>query len=463
MQDHAVRQNARRPHSDNGTNAAIRGPRHDGLKQLSATLNSRQRPVVQRVVMVGGAPISLTDEASIAAHIANYANEAAKAHVVKSLKNLKSKKAAENFEDLAALVEKLDFFYNGEMANIGRAARAHAAAASGIPQGENQTTIESMQSPDSMDSWSGGHPELAGAHHRFPKGALGFIHHFMSSTDRQAMNARLNLRPDAGRLALARLGSNLISPYFQGTTLDQRREAEEANEPNKHKALSDRRVDDPHNNRKSAAPDEVALDLMHGADGQRSPRSAVYHRLANQVVPKILEDYRRPRPEGQPYVLPTALATEVTEHFAEAELYHRVIEGDDHATLPSYDKTGAFVKADTDSQAGTPARYKKMVAPEHWGAAFQQAVEAKKRELAEKAASRQTTETSGRQPTAAAAASAAAATASSPAPNAANTAPTDEARKRSRSPKETQMQGRGSGEAPTDTEKNTDSSHDDDD
>jgi hypothetical protein len=171
-------------------------------------------------------------------------------------------------------------------------------------------SLHDVKSKQDTSGWRGDHPELASAHHKYPKSALVALHEQMTQEQQAELGKKLHLDPRAGAMAMTRLRSNLISPKYQGLTV----------------ATSDKRLDDAHNNRDEAKEGEEGLDLVRQTDGNLTPRSKQYHALKN-VTARIYAR-RSEAPDKAKFKLDDKEAADVTEHLLAAEQLHYAIEKD---------------------------------------------------------------------------------------------------------------------------------------
>jgi hypothetical protein len=212
-----------------------------------------------------------------------------------------------------------------------------------IARSDSTDYLDQLVSTSNMGGWNAGNPDLANAHHKFPKSAIGWLYDHMTAQQRADLRLAVFLPGNAGPTALARLRSILITPRAQQELVS-----------------SDERSDDPHNNRGGSAPSEAFLDLVHQSDGGLTPRSRVVQSLANDVVKQIYLKYRLMQlaGEGEAFVISDDDAQRVIDHFRRSEELHYAIEN--NPRLPSHSSGDAFERVD---HAQSKKYVKKPVAP----------------------------------------------------------------------------------------------------
>jgi hypothetical protein len=198
---------------------------------------------------------------------------------------------------------------------------------------QQDTALDHMKSTTDLSGWNGGRSELANAHHKFPKSASGWLFEHMSDVKRGEFRTKLSLPGSAGPGAIARFRSFLISPKHGTST-----------------AVSDKRLDDPHNNQSSVT--EPFLDLVGTSDGSLTPRSRVAKSLASNIVTQIYIRYRLSE-DPETFVLTDKEADDVIDHYLAAEQAHYTIEPD--PKLPSHSAESIW---ETEGE-----RYKKKPVP----------------------------------------------------------------------------------------------------
>jgi len=223
----------------------------------------------------------------------------------------------------------------------GRDVRSHSLYVRGetITRSDSTDYLDQLASATNMGGWNAGNPDLANAHHKFPKSAIGWLYDHMTAPQRAELRLAVFLPGNAGPTAVARLRSILIAPRAQEELVS-----------------SDDRSDDPHNNRERSAPSEAFLDLVHQTDGALTPRSRIVQSLASDVVKQIYLKYRLKQLAGEAdgFVIDDGDARRVIDHFRRSEELHYAIEP--NPRLTSHSSGDAF-----ERDAGAYA--KKPVAP----------------------------------------------------------------------------------------------------
>ena len=223
----------------------------------------------------------------------------------------------------------------------GRDVRSHSLYVRGetIRRSDATDYLDQLTSDTNMGGWNAGNPDLANAHHKFPKSAIGWLYDHMTPQQRAELRLAVFLPGNAGPTAVARLRSILIAPRAQEELVQ-----------------SDDRSDDPHNNRERSAPSEAFLDLVHQTDGALTPRSRVVQSLASDVVKQIYLKYRLKQLAGEAdgFTIDDADARRVIAHFRRSEELHYAIEPSPRLT--SHSAGDAF-------ERGGGAYAKKPVAP----------------------------------------------------------------------------------------------------
>lgn len=198
-----------------------------------------------------------------------------------------------------------------------------------IARSDSTDYLDHLASGTNLSGWNAGNPDLANAHHKFPKSAIGWLYDHMTDPQRAALRRAIYLPGNAGPTAVARLRSILIAPRAQDQVV-----------------TSDHRSDDPHNNRDRSARGEEFLDLVHDSGGSLTPRSRIVQSLAQDVVKQIYLKYRLMElaGAGAAFVINDEDAQRVIEHFRRAEELHYAIEL--NPRLPSHSSGDAFEQGD---------------------------------------------------------------------------------------------------------------------
>jgi hypothetical protein len=184
--------------------------------------------------------------------------------------------------------------------------------------------LNTMRPHVNTASWRGNHKELSGAHHKLGKNVLAWLFEHMEDADAAKLKEALHLNPESQALAVTRLASNLISPTV-GTVKEQ--------------AISDKRTDDPMNNRDQSLPGQEYLDMMTQQDGNLSPRSQVYSHMAHVTVRHIWERYLKSENQAS-FKLTQQESQAVISSLLEAEMLNFKLEGG--LGIPSHNNGNAW-------------------------------------------------------------------------------------------------------------------------
>lgn len=208
-----------------------------------------------------------------------------------------------------------------------------------ITQSDSTNYLEQLVSATNMSNWNARNPDLANAHHKFPKSAIGWLYDHMTAQQRTDLRVAVFLSENAGPAAVARLRSILIAPRAEKALVS-----------------SGDRSDDPHNNRAHVESNEAFLDLVHDTGGALTPRSRVVQSLASDVVKRIYLKYQLKQLAGEAdgFTIDDTDARRVIEHFRRSEELHYKIELDPKLTSHSSGDAFAF---------GAGSYAKKPVAP----------------------------------------------------------------------------------------------------
>lgn len=194
--------------------------------------------------------------------------------------------------------------------------------------------LQDMEPTTDTSRWNGGHDQLKDAHHKIGKNVLAWLYEHMDKESQGKIKRALHLNRNSQALALTRLGSNLIAPDH---------------ERKRRVATSDSRTDDPMNNSKQSEIGKEYLDLMTDTSGSLTPRSKIYHHLADSLVRAIYERFKGWVDEEKDpnlFRLNSEEVDGIVAHLRQAEILNFKLER--KLNIPSHSSLGdAFVAEDT--------------------------------------------------------------------------------------------------------------------